>query len=140
MRFFKLGENAVLPKRGSKGASCYDLSSAIDIVIYSGKRALIPTHIGIQLEEGEGATIRPRSKLANKFGIDVLAGEIDSDYTGDIGVVLINHGSEAMQFKVGDKIAQLKVQSVIVTEPEWVEKPMDTERGAKGINCKDLRL
>lgn len=140
MRFFKLGENAVLPKRGSEGAACYDLSSAEEFVLLSGERHLFKTHVGIEMARGTEATIVPRSKLANKFGIMVLGGKIDEDYRGDIGIILYNSGSEALPVEVGHKIAQLEVQYVIQTEPVWIENPTKTERGAEGVNSKDMRM
>lgn len=140
MRFFKLGKNAKLPERGSKGAACYDLSSAEEYLLCSGERKLFKTHIGIEMEEGTEGTITPRSKLANKFGIMVLGGKIDSDYRGDIGIILYNSGEEALQVEIGSKIAQLEVQHVIQTKPVWIDNPTETERGVEGVNSKDLRM
>lgn len=140
MKFFKLGDNARLPVRGSEGAACYDLSSAEEYLLLSGERKLFKTNVGIELEKGTEATIVPRSKLANKFGIMVLAGKIDEDYRGDIGIILYNSGQEALQVEVGSKIAQLEVQTVIQTEPVWIDNQTDTVRGVEGVNSEDLRL
>lgn len=140
MNFFKVGEHAVLPKRGSTGAACYDLSSAEEFLLLSGERHLFKTHIGVQMETGTKGTICPRSKLANKFGIMVLGGKIDEDYRGDIGVILYNSGEEALQIEVGYKIAQLEIQSVIQTDPVWIDNPTETKRGVEGVNSKDMRM
>ena len=140
MKFFKLGCNAVLPVRGSEGAACYDLSSAEEYLLLSGERKLFKTHVGIELPEGTEATIVPRSKLANKFGIMVLGGKIDEDYRGDIGIILFNSGTEALQIEVGDKIAQLEVQHVITTQAVWIDNPTETARGVEGVNSTDLRM
>lgn len=135
-----MGKHAILPERGSQGANCYDICSAEEYVLLSGERHMFETHVGCQLRHGESMEIRPRSKLANKFGIQVLAGEIDNDYRGELKVILLNTGDKALPITIGDAIAQLKVQDVITSKAEWIDNPTETERGNKGIDCKDLRL
>jgi dUTP pyrophosphatase len=72
-----------------------------------GARALFPTGVHIAIPDGHVGYIRPRSGLALKHGIDVLGGVIDSDYRGDVGVILINHGTKPFEVVEGDRIAQL---------------------------------
>jgi dUTP pyrophosphatase len=139
MRFFRLGENASLPSRGSADAACYDIASAEDVVLCSGEQHMFSTHVGVEMVQGTSGKLCPRSKLANKFGISVEAGEIDSDYRGEIKVILRNHGEEALQISVGDRIAQLKVQFVIQTDPVWIDNPSETKRGVEGIDSTDER-
>lgn len=105
------------------------------VIIYPGGRALIPTGLQIALPQGYEARIQPRSGLALKNGISVLntPGCIDSDYRGDIGVILVNHGTSPFEVKQGDRIAQMIISKVEQAEFVQVETLNDTERGAGGF-------
>jgi dUTP pyrophosphatase len=100
-----------LPEYKTEGSAGMDISSSSKetVTIPPGKTALIPTNIIIELPQGYEGQVRPRSGLALKFGITVLnsPGTVDSDYRGEIGVVLINHGDNDFEVKFGDRIAQL---------------------------------
>ena len=104
----KLSENATIPTQGSTFAAGYDLYAAEDAVVNCGTRKLIKTNISMEITPGYYGRIAPRSGLAYKNGIDVLAGVIDSDYRGDIGVILYN-SDKNIDFivKKGDRIAQI---------------------------------
>ncbi len=86
----KLSENAIIPTQGTNFAAGYDLYAAEDALVVCGSRKLIKTNISMEITPGYYGRIAPRSGLAYKSGIDVLAGVIDSDYRGDIGVILYN--------------------------------------------------
>jgi dUTP pyrophosphatase len=107
-----------LPTYQSEDAAGLDLVAAspadADIVLQPGGRALVPTGFAIELPKGYEAQVRPRSGLALKFGVTVLnsPGTIDADYRGEIGVILINHGSHPFEIKRGARIAQLVVSAV----------------------------
>jgi len=104
----KLSENATIPSKGTNFAAGYDLYAAEDAVVVSGTRKLIKTNISMEITPGYYGRIAPRSGLAYKNGIDVLAGVIDSDYRGDIGVILYNTDSNIdFSVKKGDRIAQI---------------------------------
>ena len=105
------------------------------VIIYPGGRALIPTGLQIALPQGYEARIQPRSGLALKNGISVLntPGCIDSDYRGDIGVILVNHGTSPFEVKQGDRIAQMIISKVEQAEFVQVDTLNDTERGAGGF-------
>lgn len=105
------------------------------IIINPGGRALIPTGLKIALPAGYEAQVRPRSGLALKHGITVLntPGTIDSDYRGDVGVILINHGSEPFVVEQGDRIAQLVINEIIQGVFVEVNVLTETERGAGGF-------
>ena len=108
-----------------------------DIVLNPGQRTLVPTGLHIQLPVGYEAHIRPRSGLAIKNGITCLnsPGTIDADYRGDVGVILINHGTEPFVIKQGDRIAQMVIAKHETAEWESVESMdqlEDTERGSDG--------
>ena len=104
----KLSDNAIIPAKGSAFAAGYDLYAAEDAVVNCGTRKLIKTNISMEITPGYYGRIAPRAGLAYKNGIDVLAGVIDSDYRGDIGVILYN-SDKNIDFivKKGDRIAQI---------------------------------
>lgn len=104
----KLSKNAIIPTQGTKFAAGYDLYAAEDAIIVCGGRKLIKTNISMEITPGYYGRIAPRSGLAYKNGIDVLAGVIDSDYRGDIGVILYNTDKNLdFRIKKGDRIAQI---------------------------------
>lgn len=123
---------ATLPKRASAQAAGYDLCSAMDCTIDPGKRMLVATELSITVPIGTYGRVAPRSGLALK-GINVLAGVIDRDYTGAVGVVLINHNDEAFEVKEGNRIAQLIMEKIETPEVEEVDELVATERGEGGF-------
>jgi dUTP pyrophosphatase len=104
-------------------------------MINPGQRALVPTGLFLEIPEGYEGQVRPRSGLAAKDGITVLnsPGTIDSDYRGEVKVILINHGEVTKYFKPGDRIAQLVFCKVERAELIEVETLTDTERGTGGF-------
>lgn len=108
--------------------------------IAPGGRALIPTGLKMALPVGYEAQVRPRSGLALKHGITVLntPGTIDSDYRGDVGVVLINHGCDTFDVHQGDRIAQLVINKIEQVEFEIVDALDDTARGAGGFGSTNI--
>jgi dUTP pyrophosphatase len=132
------GEGLPLPAYQSAGAAGADLYAAIapdaKMVIEPGARILVPTGIAVQLPAGFEAQVRPRSGLALQHGVTVLnaPGTIDCDYRGEIGVLLINLGSEPFEVIRGARIAQLVVAPV--TRAAFVAAPElgETARGANG--------
>ena len=124
-----------LPKRQHEYDAGADLVAAEDWEIGPGSRALVPTGTHLNLPEGTVGYITPRSGLASKHGITVLnaPGTIDSGYTGEIKVLLINHGDETFFVNEGDRIAQLVVQPVNQTKSQAVPEPT-ARYGARGDN------
>jgi len=126
-----------LPRTATPGSAGVDLTAALDqdIIIAPGRRELVPTGIKIAIPGGFEAQVRPRSGLALRHGIVVpnSPGTIDSDYRGEVKVILLNAGSEAFTIRRGDRIAQLVVAPVVL--PQWVEVASldDTVRGAGGF-------
>lgn len=129
--------NNELPTYATKGSAGMDLRANLqeDVVIAPGERKLISTGLKISLPVGYEAQIRPRSGLALKKGVTVLnsPGTVDSDYIGDIGVILINHGEESLTISNGDRIAQMAIAKHETVEFEQVESLDETERGAGGF-------
>ncbi len=111
------------------------------IVLASGQRALIPTGLFLELPEGTEAQVRPRSGLALKHGVTVLnaPGTIDADYRGEVGVLLINHGTEPFEVKNGERIAQLVVANYTRVVFAEVDDIRATERGAGGFGHSGTR-
>jgi dUTP pyrophosphatase len=139
LRVLRLRADARVPAYMSEGAAGMDLCAALEDsapqqVIAAGEYALIRTGISIAIPVGYEAQVRPRSGLALKHGVTVLnsPGTIDSDYRGEVGVVLINHGSEAFVVKTGDRIAQLVIAAVAHARVDEVETLDATARGAGG--------
>ena len=135
IRFVKLRPGALAPKYMSAGAAGLDLASAADeaIEIAPGARAAVPT--GLAFEIPHGFQVRPRSGLARKFGIGLpnAPGTIDSDYRGEVAVLLVNLGAEPFVVKPGDRVAQLVIAPVVIAELEEVAELSDTVRGSGGF-------
>lgn len=120
----------------------YNLDNTIAYIqIHPGGRALIPTGLHIALPHDYEGMVRPRSGLALKHGITVLntPGCVDSDYRGDIGVVLINHGTESFKVEQGDRIAQFIISKVEHVEWDLVDTLDETERGEGGFGHTNIQ-
>lgn len=129
----KLSENATIPTQGTKFAAGYDLYAAEDEVVFCGTRKLIKTNISMEITPGYYGRIAPRSGLAYKSGIDVLAGVIDSDYRGDIGVILYNTDKNIdFVVKKGDRIAQIIFEACYSATLNTVENLDNTLRQGGG--------
>ena len=130
------GADLPLPRYETEGAAGLDLRAAIGArqVLGPGARALVPTGIALQLPAGYEAQVRPRSGLALRHGVTVLnaPGTVDSDYRGEVSVVLINHGAEPFAIERGDRIAQLVIAPVRHARLVPAELLDETVRGAGG--------
>lgn len=127
-----LSEGASAPTRGSDEAAGYDLYSNENGVIEPKDRLLVKTGVVMVLKKGTYGRIAPRSGLAFNYGIDVLAGVIDSDYRGEIGVILYNTGKNTFEFNKGDRIAQLIITPILTPELKVVDQLDETNRGEGG--------
>ncbi|MFH0984750.1 MAG: dUTP diphosphatase [Candidatus Omnitrophota bacterium] len=130
-------EGLPLPQYQTEGASGIDLLAACSdpITLQPGDRVLVPTGIQIALPKQMEAQVRPRSGLAIKHGITLLntPGTIDSDYRGEIQVILINHAKEAFTVTRGMRIAQMVLAEVVKANLEVVDNLDGTRRGAGGF-------
>ena len=129
------GEGLPQPAYATEGAAGMDVVSAVDATLAPGARAAIPTGFAIAIPAGYEVQVRPRSGLALKHGVTCLntPGTIDSDYRGEVQVILINHGQAPFAIARGDRIAQLvpaPVQRAVLDEVETLE---DTARGSGGF-------
>jgi len=133
----RLRADAVVPRYMTSLAAGMDLAAAIDdpITLAPGGRARIGTGIAISLPAGFEAQIRPRSGLADRQGITLLnsPGTIDADYRGEICVILVNHGTDAVTVRAGDRIAQMIVGPVSHVELVEVVELDETDRGGGGF-------
>lgn len=126
-----------LPAYATPGSSGMDIRARLDspVTLAPGERALIPTGLRVQLPRGHELQVRPRSGLALKHGITVLnsPGTVDSDYRGEIGVILINLGGESFVINNGDRIAQIVVARYTRVCWDQVKLIDETERGDGGF-------
>jgi dUTP pyrophosphatase len=147
----KLIPSAKVPTRGSDGAVGYDLYSSEALVIAPGERALVGTGISMRPPLAAGpigssglamsvyGRVAPRSGLAVKKGVDVGAGVVDPDYTGEIKVLIFNHGKEPFNVGVHDRIAQLILECCMVANPQLVAEDLPpTQRGGDGFGSSDV--
>ena len=138
LKIKKLRENAKVPNRATSGSAGLDLCASIDepITLEGGATAVIPTGIAIALPSANyGAFVFPRSGIAVKHGIGLLnsVGVIDSDYRGEIRVVLLNHGKEPQTVEHGERVAQMLITPVLTPAYEEVPELDDTARGVGGF-------
>ncbi len=147
----KLGNfQGVLPQYQTHGAAGCDLCANLptqfagsvvsedvnsSVILKPGERALIPTALSFEIPEGYEIQIRPRSGLAFKNGVSVVnaPGTIDSDYRGELKILLINHGDKDFVISHGDRIAQMVIAPVVQAVFEWSDALSDTVRGAGGF-------
>lgn len=131
--FKRLNEQAILPTRGSQYAAGLDLYACRGIVVPAGGFIDVATGLATAIPLGYYGRIAPRSGLAAKFGIDTLAGVIDSDYRGELICVLVNHSDQDFVVKVGDRIAQFVIEAIITPQPQLVDQLEQTARGDGGF-------
>ncbi|MEQ8440921.1 MAG: dUTP diphosphatase [Alphaproteobacteria bacterium] len=137
------GADLALPAYGSVEAAGCDLLAAIADakILQPGESTIVPTGLRIALPPGYEAQVRPRSGLAAKNGVTVLnsPGTVDSDYRGEVGVILINHGREPFTIERGMRIAQMVLAPVV--HIAWAESDSldDTARGGGGFGSTGVR-
>lgn len=134
----KLDDNATIPTRGSKYSAGLDLYSSIEVVIPARGKAIVSTSIAIFLPSNTYGRIAPRSGLAVKHFLDVGAGVIDEDYSGEISIVMFNFGDEDYRVKKGSRIAQLIITPIVYLECHEVAVRKSTERGIQGFGSTGL--
>jgi dUTP pyrophosphatase len=121
LTFRRFTNSVSVPSRKHPGDAGYDLQAATDVVLKAGERALVPTGVAVAIPQGYAGLVVPRSGWAIQHGLSVVnaPGIVDAGYRGELQAILINHGSEPVSIKIGDRIAQLVV--VAVPELEWIE-------------------
>ena len=129
------GKGLDLPRYATDGAAGMDVLSAEDVTVEPGARHAVATGLAVAIPPGYEIQVRPRSGLALKHGISVpnTPGTIDSDYRGELKVILINHGTEPFAIHRGDRIAQLVLAPVTLAQWDEVAELGETGRGAGGF-------
>ena len=134
-----LGKDGFPPERKSALAAGYDIRSAEDGCLDIGSHRAISTQLSVAIPVGYYGRIAPRSGLAYKYGVDILAGVCDSDYRGEIKVIMVNHGRECFRYSKGDRISQLIIEKITTPPVEVVEELDSTERGEGGLGSTGVK-
>lgn len=129
----RLTEKAKIPTKGSACAAGYDLYAAENATVPAKSRQLIGTGLAMTVPEGHYGRIAPRSGLAVKHGIDVGAGVIDKGFTGEVKVLLMNHGNNDLLVQEGNRIAQLIIEKISLPQIKEVDELEETARGNGGF-------
>jgi dUTP pyrophosphatase len=131
----RLDPSAKMPIRTTSGASCFDIHALEGGSIPAKSRGFVRTGLAVAVDKGFEVQVRSRSGLALKQGVFVLnsPGTVDSDYRGEVGIILMNLGDDAFSYKAGDRIAQIGVYPVIMSDAQLVESLDDTERSSGGF-------
>lgn len=129
------GEGLPLPCYATDGAAGMDVVSAEDVVLETGMRHAVATGLAVAIPPGYEIQVRPRSGLALKHGISVpnTPGTIDSDYRGELKIIMINHGAKSFVIARGDRVAQLVLAPVTLAAWHEVEDLPPTQRGEGGF-------
>jgi len=133
LKFKQLDPRAILPTRGSVASAGLDLYSIEDITIEPHQRVVARTGLAVAVPVGFYGRVAPRSGLAVKNGLDVLAGVIDSDYRGEVCCALLNTGDDALSLPQGSRLCQLIIEQIITPAPTWATDLDETARGAGGF-------
>jgi dUTP diphosphatase len=133
LNFKRLDPKATLPTRGSHASAGLDLYSIEDVRIPPKQRVLARTGLAVAIPVGFYGRVAPRSGLAVKNGLDVLAGVIDSDYRGEVCCALLNTGDETIELQQGSRLCQLIIEQIITPSPAWADELDDTTRGEDGF-------
>ena len=128
-------EDNPLPEYATQGSSGMDIRAAEWMTVKPGETVLVPSGFSIELPAGYEAQVRPRSGLAIKYNVGILnsPGTIDSDYRGELKIILTNFGKQEFVINKGDRIAQLVIAPVVRASWEEVTSVNETERGAGGF-------
>ncbi len=124
-----------LPRYETEGSAGLDLRADEPFSLAPGERRLVPTGLAVEIPPGHEGSVRPRSGLAVRHGVGMVnaPGTVDSDYRGELQVILVNHGQEPVSFGRGERIAQMVIAPVVRAELELVETLSDTSRGHGGF-------
>jgi len=138
LRIMKLSDKAIIPTKGSRFAAGHDIYALNDGMVPAKGQTMLETGIAMGLPEGTYGRLAARSGMASKMGIAVGGGVIDTDYTGEVQVILRNHGEADCVFKAADRIAQLIIEKVANADAMEVDDLETTERGKAGFGSSDL--
>lgn len=131
----RLDERAIIPIYSTKDSSGMDISILDDVTIEPGKTIVAPTGLAFAIPRGYEIQVRPRSGLSLKTGLRLpnSPGTIDSDYRGDLGIIMQNTSNKVLEFKAGERVAQLVLNFVPKMKLKIVDELSETERGSGGF-------
>lgn len=131
----KISQDAITPSKQTQGAAAYDVYASVDVILKTGERKAVATGLKVEIPQGYYLSVRPRSGLAIKNGITCIntPGTIDSDYRGEIFILMINLGNEDFPIKKGDRIAQLLLEKEISIDWQETDELSQTQRGEGGF-------
>jgi len=142
VRVYRKIKSAALPRYATKGAAGADVEALVpeELTVQPGARVKIPTGLVLEIPPGWEAQVRPRSGLALRHGVTVLnaPGTIDSDYRGELEILLVNLGSEPYTIRSGERIAQLVFAPAPQLCLEETDNPAQTERGGGGFGSTGM--
>lgn len=133
LQFAKLSDRATRPYRSSERSAGFDLCSAYDYSVAPYETVCVKTDLQMVMPEGCYGRIAPRSKLAHKHYIHIGGGVIDSDYRGNICIILFNFGTRAFTIEAGDSVAQLICEKIEYPQLKELKVLDDTRRGGRGV-------
>lgn len=137
IKYKLLHQYATEPSRATDGSAGFDLYATDNHHVWPGAQVKIPTGVSFAIPGDHAGFIWPRSGMAVKYGFDILAGLIDSDFRGEVMVAAINHGKQPVEIRRGDRIAQI-VFSPVMTLAEMVDDIDETERGSGGFGSSGV--
>lgn len=139
MKIKLLHDKAIVPTKGSDDSAGYDLYSIEHAVIPPQRSFKLRTGICFEMEKNTVGLIWERSKLASRFGLQVMGGVVDCDYRGEVMISLYNNGNQNFEVKAGDRMAQIIFQQYYNYDFNVVDELNDTSRGKDGINSMETR-
>jgi len=138
MGVMKLSDKAIIPTKGSRFAAARDIYALTDGLVPAKGQTMVETGIAIGLPDGTYGRLAARSGMASKMGMAVGGGVIDADHSGEVKVILRNHGNTACVFKAGDWIAQLIIEKIVNADAMEVDDLEVNKRGKMGFGSSDL--
>lgn len=138
LKIKKLHNDAVMPSYATDGSAGFDLSALEEVLIYAGQTLIVKTGLSFAIPKGYEMQIRPRSGVTVKTKLRVALGTIDSDYRGEVGIIVDNIGDDLKRIGKGERIAQAVISPIIQATFEQVTELDDTERGSGGFGSTGL--
>lgn len=138
LKIKKLHNDAVMPSYQTDGSAGFDLSALEEVLIYAGQTLIVKTGLSFEIPKGYEMQIRPRSGVTVKTKLRVALGTIDSDYRGEVGIIVDNIGDDLKRIGKGERIAQAVISPIIQSTFEQVNELDDTERGTGGFGSTGL--
>ena len=138
LKIKKLHNDAVMPSYATDGSAGFDLSALEEVLIYAGQTLIVKTGLSFEIPKGYEMQIRPRSGVTVKTKLRVALGTIDSDYRGEVGIIVDNIGDDFKRIGKGERIAQAVISPINQATFEQVTELDDTERGSGGFGSTGL--